>query len=180
MKKIFNVFLTLIMAVSFVNMIPMETFASMKGINSVEVREPKLTKDIVDIAVEDGRFKTLATALKAANLVDTLKGKGPFTVFAPTDEAFAKLPKETLNDLLKPENKEKLADILTYHVTPGKITSQEVVKLNGKEITMVNGKKAKIEVKNNEVFIDGAKVIITDIEGKNGVIHVIDTVIIPK
>lgn len=180
MKKIFNMLLALLMVVSFVNMIPMKAFANMNEINSVEASEPKSMKDLVDIAVEDGRFKTLATALKAADLVDTLKGKGPFTVFAPTDEAFAKLPKETLNDLLKPENKEKLADILTYHVTPGKITSQDVVKLNGKEITMVNGKKAKIKVKNNEVFIDGAKVIITDIEGKNGVIHVIDTVIMPK
>lgn len=174
MKRIINMFLALFMAVSLVQAFSVKAFANMDMVSDVA------TKDIVDIAVGDGRFNTLVTALKAADLVDTLKGKGPFTVFAPTDEAFAKLPKGTLEDLLKPENKEKLADILTFHVTPGKVTAQDAIKLNGKEVTMANGKKAKIEVKNNEVYINGAKVIITDIQGKNGIIHVIDTVIIPK
>lgn len=174
MKRIINMFLALFMAVSLVQAFSVKAFANM------DIARDVATKDIVDIAIGDGRFNTLVTALKAADLVDTLKGKGPFTVFAPTDEAFAKLPKGTLEDLLKPENKEKLADILTFHVTPGKVTAQDAIKLNGKEVTMANGKKAKIEVKNNEVFINGAKVIITDIQGKNGIIHVIDTVIIPK
>jgi uncharacterized surface protein with fasciclin (FAS1) repeats len=138
------------------------------------------SKDIVDIAIGDNRFKTLVTALKAAGLIDTLKGQGPFTVFAPTDDAFAKLPNNTVNDLLKPENKETLVKILTYHVSPQKLTAVEILKLNGKELKMSNGEKAKIEVKNNEVYIDGAKVVITDIMAKNGVIHVIDTVIMPR
>lgn len=174
MKRIINMFLALFMAVSLVQAFSVKAFANMDMVSDVA------TKDIVDIAIGDGRFNTLVTALKAADLVDTLKGKGPFTVFAPTDEAFAKLPKGTLEDLLKPENKEKLADILKFHVTPGKVTAQDAIKLNGKEVTMANGKKAKIEVKNNEVYINGAKVIITDIQGKNGIIHVIDTVIIPQ
>jgi len=109
------------------------------------------SKDIVDIATGDSRFKTLVTALKAAGLVDTLKGEGPFTVFAPTDDAFAKLPNNTVNDLLKPENKETLVKILTYHVAPQKLTAAEILKLNGKELKMANGENAKIEVKNNEV-----------------------------
>lgn len=180
MKKILNTMLALVIAVSFVQIACVNAFANTNEVNISELSEPKVTKDIVDIAVGDGRFNTLVSALKAADLVNTLKGKGPFTVFAPTDEAFGKLPENTLAELLKPENKAKLADILTYHVTPGKITSEDIVKLNGKEITMVNGKKAKIQVKNNEVFIDGAKVIVTDIQGQNGIIHVIDTVIIPK
>lgn len=137
------------------------------------------SKDIVDIATGDNRFKTLVTALKAAGLVDTLKGQGPFTVFAPTDDAFAKLPNNTVNDLLKPENKETLVKILTYHVAPQKLTAAEVLKLKGKELKMANGENAKIEVKNNEVYIDGAKVVVTDIMAKNGVIHVIDTVMMP-
>lgn len=136
-------------------------------------------KDIVDIAIEDGRFKTLVEALKAADLVDALKGKGPFTVFAPTDDAFEKLGKDKINELLKPENKEMLKDILTYHVFNGKVLSQDAKKLDGKEINMLNNKKAKIEVKGNCLYIDGAKVIVTDINAKNGVIHVIDTVMIP-
>lgn len=174
MKKIISMFLTLVMMLSLVQVFSVKAMANDYAVNDAS------KKDIVDIAVEDGRFNTLVTALKAADLVSTLKGKGPFTVFAPTDEAFAKLPKETLEELLKPENKEKLADLLKFHVTSGKVTSQDAIKLNGKEITMANGKKAKIEVKNNEVFINGAKVIVTDIQGKNGIIHVIDTVIMPK
>lgn len=147
-------------------------------IQSKEVKEA--AKDIVEIALSDGRFKTLTSGLKAAGLVDTLKGEGPFTVFAPTDEAFSKLPAGTLDKLLKPENKNDLVKILTYHVTPGKVVAADVMKLNGKEVTMVSGGKAKIEVKNGSVYINGAKVIITDIMAKNGVIHVIDTVIMPS
>lgn len=136
-------------------------------------------KSIVEIASEDGRFKTLVAALKAADLVDDLNGAGPFTVFAPTDDAFAKVPKEALENLLKPENKEDLVNILTYHLAPGKLAAKDVVNLNGKDLKMGNGKKAKIEVKNEEVYIDGAKIIVTDIMAKNGVIHVIDAVIMP-
>ncbi|AOR24966.2 fasciclin [Clostridium taeniosporum] len=141
--------------------------------------DEKASKDIVDIAISDGRFKTLVTALKSAELVDALKGEGPFTVFAPTDDAFAKLPKEKLDELLKPENKKALVDILKYHVVPSKVSSKDVIKLDGKEITMANGKKAKIKVKDGSVYINDVKVTTTDIMGKNGVIHVIDAVLIP-
>lgn len=134
-------------------------------------------KDIVDTAVAAGSFKTLAAALKAADLIDTLKGKGPFTVFAPTDEAFAKLPAGTVEDLLKPENKAKLVSILTYHVVAGKVMAADVVKL--KEAKTVQGKAAKITVKGGKVMVDGANVVKTDIETSNGVIHVIDAVILP-
>lgn len=137
-------------------------------------------KDIVDIAINDGRFNTLVEALKAADLVDTLKGEGPFTVFAPTDDAFKKLPAGTLESLLKPENKDTLKDILLYHVAKGNLKAEDVLKLDGKELTLENGKTAKISVRDGQVFINDAKVIITDIIGNNGVIHVIDTVLIPK
>ena len=129
-------------------------------------------KDIVDTAVGAGSFKTLVAAVQAAGLVETLKGKGPFTVFAPTDEAFAKLPAGTVESLLKPENKEKLVAVLTYHVVPGK-----VVKLT--EAPTVQGSKAKVKVADGTVMIDNAKVVKTDIETSNGVIHVIDAVILP-
>lgn len=140
----------------------------------------KQDKDIVQIATDDGRFNTLVEALKSAGLVDTLKGEGPFTVFAPTDDAFNKLPQGTVDDLLKPENKETLTNILLYHVAKGNLSAKDIVNLDGKELTLQNGKTAKVTVKNGEVFINDAKVIITDIKAKNGVIHVIDTVLIPK
>jgi uncharacterized surface protein with fasciclin (FAS1) repeats len=134
-------------------------------------------KDIVDTAVEAGSFKTLVAAVKAAGLVETLKGEGPFTVFAPTDEAFAKLPKGTVEDLLKPENKDKLVDILTYHVVSGKVMSA-AVKLD--KATAVNKKEIKLAVKDGKLTLnDSAKVATADIEASNGVIHVIDTVILP-
>jgi transforming growth factor-beta-induced protein len=142
------------------------------------VHDDDKAKDIVDTAVAAGSFKTLAAALKAADLVDTLKGKGPFTVFAPTDEAFAKLPKGTLDSLLKPENKEKLAGILKYHVVSGKVLAKDVVKLT--EAKTVQGSSVKIVAKDGKVTVDGAKVTKTDIETSNGVIHIIDTVILPK
>ena len=135
-------------------------------------------KDIVDTAVAAGSFKTLAAALGAAGLVDTLKGQGPFTVFAPTDDAFAKLPEGTVDSLLKPENKEKLVSILTYHVVPGKVMSSEVVNL--KSATTVNGKDLKISLENGKVKVDDAHVTKTDIETSNGVIHIIDSVVLPE
>jgi len=134
--------------------------------------------DIVDTAVAAGSFKTLAAALKAADLVETLKGKGPFTVFAPTDEAFAKLPAGTVETLLKPENKAKLAAILTYHVVSGDVRAEAVVKLT--EAKTVNGKSVAIKSCTGKVTIDGATVVKADIACSNGVIHVIDAVIIPK
>jgi uncharacterized surface protein with fasciclin (FAS1) repeats len=135
-------------------------------------------KDIVDTAVAAGSFKTLAAALKAADLIDTLKGKGPFTVFAPTDEAFAKLPKGTVEDLLKPENKKKLVKILTYHVVPGKVEAKDVVKLH--KAKSVEGSEITISINGKKVKVDNANVVKTDVECENGVIHVIDAVILPK
>jgi len=136
--------------------------------------EPQ-AKDIVDTAVAAGNFKTLAKALEAAGLIETLKGKGPFTVFAPTDEAFAKLPAGTLDGLLK--DKAKLTAVLTYHVIAGKVMAADVVKL--KEAKTVQGQSIKIDTTAG-VKVDGATVIKTDIAASNGVIHVIDSVIIPK
>jgi uncharacterized surface protein with fasciclin (FAS1) repeats len=134
--------------------------------------------DIVDTAVAAGSFKTLAAALQAANLIETLKGPGPFTVFAPTDEAFAKLPKGTVENLLKPENRDALVAVLTYHVVPGTVKAADVVKLTS--ATTVNGQRAAIVVENDTVRIDNATVVKTDIAATNGVIHVIDTVILPE
>ena len=136
-------------------------------------------KDIVDTAVGAGSFKTLVAAVQAAGLVDTLKGAGPFTVLAPTDEAFAKLPAGTVEDLLKPENKEKLVAILTFHVIPSKAMAKDVVKLNGKSVKSVQGSPIAITVKGAGVYADKAKIVKTDIACTNGVIHVIDTVILP-
>src|SRR5579863_1932340 len=135
-------------------------------------------KDIVDTAVAAGSFKTLAAALQAAGLIDTLKSKGPFTVFAPTDEAFAKLPAGTVDDLLKPENKAKLVAILTYHVVPGKVLAAQVTKMSSAKT--VNGRSLTISVHDGAVMVDNAKVIKTDILCSNGVIHVIDSVVLPK
>ena len=133
--------------------------------------------DIVDTAVSAGSFNTLVTAVTAAGLADTLKGEGPFTVFAPTDDAFAKLPEGTVEDLLKPENIEKLKGILTYHVVAGKVMAADAVKLDA--APTVNGKSIAISQKEGAVYVDNAKVIQADIEASNGVIHVIDTVIMP-
>lgn len=133
-------------------------------------------KNIVETAVAAGSFNTLVAAVKAAGLVETLSGEGPFTVFAPTDDAFAKLPAGTLDDLLKPENKEKLAGILTYHVVSGKVMAADV---KTGEVATVNGAKAKLNVSSDGVTIDKAKVVKTDIATSNGVIHVIDAVILP-
>jgi uncharacterized surface protein with fasciclin (FAS1) repeats len=135
-------------------------------------------KDIVDTAVAAGSFNTLAKALEAAGLVQTLKGPGPFTVFAPTDEAFAKLPAGTLETLLKPENKAKLTRILTYHVVSGKVMAADVVKV--KSAKAVSGDTLTVMTQGSNVMIDKAHVVKTDIAASNGVIHVIDTVLLPK
>jgi uncharacterized surface protein with fasciclin (FAS1) repeats len=136
------------------------------------------TQDIVSTAVAAGSFKTLAAALEAAGLVETLKGKGPFTVFAPTDEAFAKLPEGTVENLLKPENADKLKAVLTYHVVPGNVMAKDVV--NVKTAKTVNGQELSVTVKDGKVKIDDANVVKTDIACTNGVIHVIDSVVLPK
>jgi uncharacterized surface protein with fasciclin (FAS1) repeats len=136
------------------------------------------TTDIVDTAVAAGSFKTLAKALEAAGLVETLKGAGPFTVFAPTDAAFAKLPAGTVESLLKPENKAKLQRILTYHVVSGKVMAADVVKLTSAKA--VSGDTLTVKTGNGGVSVDNARVVKTDIGTSNGVIHVIDTVLLPK
>jgi uncharacterized surface protein with fasciclin (FAS1) repeats len=137
----------------------------------------KMDKTIVDVAVANGSFTTLVAALKAADLVGALSGKGPFTVFAPTDAAFAKLPAGTVDALLK--DQKKLASILTYHVVPGKVMAADVIKGNGAKPTTLNGAALDIVVNGGKVYVNGAQVITADVTGSNGVIHVIDTVILP-
>ena len=139
--------------------------------------KPAAAQDIVAVASGAGSFKTLVAAVKAAGLVETLQGKGPFTVFAPTDEAFAKLPAGTVEGLLKPENKEKLVAILTYHVVPGKVMAADV---KAGEVKTVNGKDLSVKAADGKVTVNGANVVKTDIAATNGVIHVIDTVVLPK
>ncbi len=139
---------------------------------------PSKAEDIVDTAVKAGSFKTLVTAVKAADLVETLKGKGPFTVFAPTDEAFGKIPKKDLQGLLKPNAKGKLTSILTYHVVPGKVMAKDAFGLDG--ATTVNGQRLSISRDSGQLMINDSKVVATDIECDNGVIHVIDSVLIPE
>jgi len=153
------------------------TSLSLVGI--VAVASPALAqqKDIVDTAVAAKSFTTLAKALTAADLVETLKGPGPFTVFAPTDEAFAKLPADTLNNLLKPENKAMLRRVLTYHVVAGKVMASDVVKVNSAKA--VSGDTLSIKASGGSVTIDKARVVKTDIGASNGVIHVVDTVLLP-
>jgi uncharacterized surface protein with fasciclin (FAS1) repeats len=132
--------------------------------------------DIVDTALSAGNFSTLAAALGAAGLIEALKSEGPFTVFAPTDDAFAKIPPQALSELLQPENKEKLTAILTYHVVPGRVTAHQVANLNS--ATTLQGQTVKIS-KQDGVKINDAKVIAPDVEATNGIIHVIDTVLMP-
>lgn len=134
-------------------------------------------KDIVDTAVSAGTFQTLVAAVQAADLVDVLKSEGPFTVFAPSDEAFAALPEGTVETLLKPENKDQLIAVLTYHVVPGKVTSSQVVELD--QAQTVQGESVAIHVMDGKVMVDDATVVAADIEASNGVIHVIDRVILP-
>ena len=138
----------------------------------------KKQADIVDTAVAAGTFNTLTAALEAGDLVETLKADGPYTVFAPTDEAFAKLPDGTVEMLLLPENKDKLVEILTYHVVAGKVTAAEVVTLQS--ATTANGSDVAIRIDEGTVYINDSRVVATDIEASNGVIHVVDTVILPN
>jgi transforming growth factor-beta-induced protein len=159
-----------------VGVTPAPRVASMRMSSAVSME----MKDIVDTAVGAGSFNTLAAALGAAGLVDTLKSAGPFTVFAPTDDAFAKLPAGTVEDLLKPENLAKLTAILTYHVVSGKVMAETVVTMDGKTAATVNGAEVTVKVDGGSVWVDSAMVTATDIECTNGVIHIIDSVIIPK
>jgi uncharacterized surface protein with fasciclin (FAS1) repeats len=138
----------------------------------------KAKNDIVDTAVAAGDFTTLAAALQAGDLISTLKSDGPFTVFAPTDEAFAKLPEGTVESLLKPENKDKLVAILKYHVVPGKVKAADVVNLTS--ANTANGQDVAIRVEGDSVFVNDSRVVATDIAASNGVIHVVDTVILPQ
>lgn len=147
--------------------------------NHAAVKEPLKPADIVDTAVAAGQFKTLAAALEAAGLIEALKGTGPFTVFAPTDEAFAKLPAGTVESLLRPENKEKLKSILLYHVVSGKVPASEVLKLNGRSVKTLQGSSITVRTSHG-VKVNDAKVTTTDVNASNGVIHVIDTVLMPK
>jgi uncharacterized surface protein with fasciclin (FAS1) repeats len=133
--------------------------------------------DIVEVAAADGRFTTLVAAIEAAGLVETLQGEGPFTVFAPTDEAFAALPEGTVEDLLKPENRDTLVAVLTYHVVPGKVMSSDIAGQE-MEVATVQGSTVEIDATDG-VMVDGAHVIVPDVDASNGVIHVIDAVIMP-
>jgi uncharacterized surface protein with fasciclin (FAS1) repeats len=163
--------MTLVVALSF------SAFAQDKMKAEPKMAEAK--KDIVETAVAAGSFKTLATALTQAGLIDTLKGKGPFTVFAPTDEAFAKIAKKDLDALLK--DKKKLTAVLTYHVVAGKVMAADVMQMkDGAKVKTVEGHEFTLGLKDGKVTVDGATVVKTDIEASNGVIHVIDTVIMPK
>ena len=135
-------------------------------------------RDIVETAVAAGQFETLVAAVQAAGLVETLKGDGPFTVFAPTDEAFAQLPDGTVTELLRPENRERLAAILTYHVVPGRVMASEVVGLDQAET--VEGQSVSFSVEDGTAYVQGAEIISTDIQASNGVIHVIDEVLLPR
>ena len=148
-------------------------FTSLTGIGHAGGHLP----DVVETAVKGGKFKTLVTAVEAAGLVETLKGKGPFTVFAPTDEAFAKIDSATLADLLKPENKDKLAAILTYHVVAGKVMSSDIK--GNMEAPTVNGKTLSIKLNYGKVMINDATVVVPDVNADNGVIHIIDKVLLP-
>ena len=178
MKKLLVVVATLVASFSFA--------ADKKDAKPVEAKKeapkeaPKAAaKDIIDTAVAAGSFKTLATALTEAGLIETLKGAGPFTVFAPTDDAFAKIAKKDLDALLK--DKKKLAAVLTYHVVPGKVMAADVVKMkDGSKVKTVEGREFTLGLKDGKVMVDGANVVKTDIAASNGVIHVIDTVIMPK
>lgn len=159
----------------------MALFLSVTLLANDEVEKPlkeKADKDIVDLAASTDFLSTLVAAVKAGDLVDVLKGDGPFTVFAPTNEAFAKLPAGTVEDLLKPENKAKLVAILTYHVVPGKVMSTDLK--DGQKAKTVQGQEITVSLKDGKAMINNATVTTADIEATNGIVHVIDTVILPK
>jgi len=145
---------------------------------SAQSYKQESTPNIVEIAASAGSFNTLVAAVQAAGLAETLQGEGPFTVFAPTDEAFAKLPAGTVDELLKPENKEKLRAILTYHVVPGRVMAKDVVGI--RSAATVQGQSLTVSIDDGTPMVDNAKIIQTDIAASNGVIHVIDTVVIPS
>lgn len=169
MKRKRNISIFTAFTAALVLLVTSETFAGNYG---------KKQSDIVDTAVSAGTFNTLAAALEAGDLVDTLKGDGPYTVFAPTDEAFAKLPDGTVEMLLLPENKDKLVAILTYHVVAGKVTAAEVVTMSS--APTANGSDIAIRVVDETVFINDSRVVATDISASNGIIHVVDSVILPN
>ncbi len=156
---------------------PLFCMLAIAGMSVAAVNAADEKKDIVNTAVAAGSFKTLATALKAAGLVETLKGTGPFTVFAPTDAAFAKLPEGTVETLLKPENKQKLVDILTYHVVAGDVSAEAAMKM--KEATALDKKVIQLEVKDGALFLNKSKVTTPDVKCSNGTIHIIDSVLMP-
>lgn len=160
-----------------VTMLVMLVVASSFTTRTSTVHETRVEADIVDLAASQEMLSTLVAAVKAAGLVETLKGDGPFTVFAPTNEAFAKLPKGTVEDLLKPENKAKLAKILSYHVVSGKVMSGDLK--NGQMAKTVEGSEVKVTMMNGKVMINNANVIKADVMADNGVVHIIDTVIMP-
>ncbi|BCE01420.1 fasciclin domain-containing protein [Marinicellulosiphila megalodicopiae] len=168
-NKIISTFAICVSAISFSTL----SVASDKG-----MIDHGMKRDIVDVAVKTGMFNTLVAAVQAADLVDVLKSDGPFTVFAPNDEAFAKLPAGTVESLLKPENKDQLIAVLTYHVVAGKVRAADA--LNFKSATTVQGQSVSINVVNGRVMVDGATVVLADVEASNGIIHVIDSVILPK
>lgn len=162
---------------------PVAQFASagllgMMLAGGIQADDHGMSKDIVDTAAGAGQFETLVAAVKAAELVDTLKGEGPFTVFAPTDEAFAALPDGTVESLLEPENQQQLQAILTYHVVPGKVMAEDAMAADS--ATTVQGQDITITTENGSVMIDDATVVQADIEASNGVIHVIDAVLMPE
>ena len=153
------------------------TVAACSFVGVADAGPREKANDIVAVASGNGSFNTLVAAVKAAGLVETLQGPGPYTVFAPTDEAFARLPKGTVEDLLKPENRAKLVSILTYHVVPGKVMAADVKTMKART---VNGQSLNVKVADGIVTVDNAKVVKTDVPASNGVIHVIDTVVIPN
>ncbi len=173
-----NRFITLIAASSLLLMSALATAGDKKAHTGAALTKNAGQQDIVATAISAGSFNTLVTAVQAAGLVETLQGPGPFTVFAPNDAAFAKLPKGTLEALLA--DKAKLASVLTYHVVSGKVAAADALKLGGKDAATVNGQSFKVTVTDGTVMVDNATVIATDIQCTNGIIHVIDTVILPK
>jgi uncharacterized surface protein with fasciclin (FAS1) repeats len=162
----------------FMTFVAAGLFLALPVVLAAERAGAKTDQDIVDTAVSAGSFKTLVAAVEAAGLAETLKGKGPFTVFAPTDEAFAKLPAGTVEELLRPENRAKLQSILAYHVVPGAYAAADVTKMTSARTA--NGQSLRIEARDGMVLVDRAQVVKADIECANGVIHVIDAVVLPR
>jgi uncharacterized surface protein with fasciclin (FAS1) repeats len=175
MKKVLALGLGLVVAVSLSACAP-----AAKPAAAAPAVAPAAVGNIVAVAAANSNFSTLVAAVKAAGLVDALSAPGPLTVFAPTNDAFAKLPAGTVEFLLKPENKARLVAILTYHVTAGKVMAADALKLDGKPINTLNGQIIAVSVKDGNVLLNGGKVIIADVPASNGVIHAIDTVLLPQ